>query len=768
MNTKLTAFLTAVIFTLTPALSFGADYYPDVEFPQFESSDFIACPIDINKYNEAENKVRSVASDNGDGLIEALNYLDSIVNSFQTSYVLYYISASQNNTEENNEKLSEARFVISQVSERISNLVFELYEMPSARKLVTEWFGGEEAMNEFLASRPGERFYEINEKENQLLTQYRNSSFELYEYTADDGNTYTLDKLEEKIYSLLEMLNSEMNNDEFDYSTVYNEYQRISGYILDYFEQSGVILAEIFSSLVKVRTEIAEEEGYDNYADYAHAVFYGRDYTAEDIAVLRESTKKYIVPLYLALENIIANENATEIEYDDIVPTIQRYIGRISPELEESFLYLTKSGLLDMDISKSKVTPGTAYTIDIPEYGVPFVFISPVENNTSWTLETLVHEFGHFNANLYGSLTSSYNSVVYEASDIDLCEIHSQGLELLFAQFYDEIYSDSSDITYLACLRSMLGSIIDGCLYDEWQEKVYKNPNMSIEEMNELFITISQNYGKEDVYDYIWVQVPHNFEEPMYYIGYAVSAVAALDLWVLSVDDCEGAVDRYMRTTAYSDDTPFKKTLSALGYNDIFCEDTIISITEEISGFASLGYKDITVDDWYWQAVVETNSFLDDSVNNGNFRPEDNILRCEMINSIGKLNEYLGNSIDVTESADNSKYIAWAASVGIVKGYDEYTVGEYDNLTREQAAVLLYRFFGENYSPNTSSLDGFSDYEQVSDWAYNAVLWAVDEGIIRGTDMGEYVLLNPQSSVTRAQAAQIMSRFMYYIYAINL
>lgn len=54
-------------------------------------------------------------------------------------------------------------------------------------------------------------------------------------------------------------------------------------------------------------------------------------------------------------------------------------------------------------------------------------------------------------------------------------------------------------------------------------------------------------------------------------------------------------------------------------------------------------------------------------------------------------------------------------------------------------------------------MPAFSDAEDVSEWAAEAVQWAVDEGILQGVD-GK--LVDPQGFATRAQAAAFMQRFV--------
>ena len=76
------------------------------------------------------------------------------------------------------------------------------------------------------------------------------------------------------------------------------------------------------------------------------------------------------------------------------------------------------------------------------------------------------------------------------------------------------------------------------------------------------------------------------------------------------------------------------------------------------------------------------------------------------------------------------------------------------SLTREQLATMLYRYAG---SPAVSgTITGFVDAASVSDWALDAMTWAVENGIITGSN-GK---LNPQNNATRAEVAAMLMRFI--------
>ena len=100
---------------------------------------------------------------------------------------------------------------------------------------------------------------------------------------------------------------------------------------------------------------------------------------------------------------------------------------------------------------------------------------------------------------------------------------------------------------------------------------------------------------------------------------------------------------------------------------------------------------------------------------------------------------------------------AWAVETGISDGSNLP-----GNLTREQLATMLYRY--AQYKDYDTALGGmavreFSDYGSISDYAAEAVSWAVDAGILNGVGGNR---LAPQGSATRAQVAAMLMRFIEY------
>ena len=119
--------------------------------------------------------------------------------------------------------------------------------------------------------------------------------------------------------------------------------------------------------------------------------------------------------------------------------------------------------------------------------------------------------------------------------------------------------------------------------------------------------------------------------------------------------------------------------------------------------------------------------------------------------------DYAMDFSDVPQGQWYSEAIRWAASQGIVSGYGD-AFGTNDPITREQLAVMLYRFaqvegYDVSVGENTNILS-YTDVADVAEYAIPAMQWAVGAGVITGT--GDGSTLSPQGQATRAQAAVML------------
>lgn len=107
--------------------------------------------------------------------------------------------------------------------------------------------------------------------------------------------------------------------------------------------------------------------------------------------------------------------------------------------------------------------------------------------------------------------------------------------------------------------------------------------------------------------------------------------------------------------------------------------------------------------------------------------------------------------------------VAWANVSGIVSGVNETEFAPNENITREQLALMLYQYAKstELVTEYTTTQEmQFKDVDQISKWSKEALQWAVDKGILFGSEEG---ILNPKGIATRAQVATVMKRFIEFI-----
>lgn len=114
---------------------------------------------------------------------------------------------------------------------------------------------------------------------------------------------------------------------------------------------------------------------------------------------------------------------------------------------------------------------------------------------------------------------------------------------------------------------------------------------------------------------------------------------------------------------------------------------------------------------------------------------------------------------DVNEGDYYDKAVDWAAENTIVKGYGDGNFGPRDTITREQMAAILYRYSQFKKYDTTQGgmiVREFSDYNLISDWAMDSMVWAVNKKLIsgKGNDM-----LDPCGNATRAEVSSILLRY---------
>ncbi len=144
------------------------------------------------------------------------------------------------------------------------------------------------------------------------------------------------------------------------------------------------------------------------------------------------------------------------------------------------------------------------------------------------------------------------------------------------------------------------------------------------------------------------------------------------------------------------------------------------------------------------------------------FEPNGNMTRAMLVTLFWRMESEpaVTSSAAFEDVAAGSWYadaVNWANGEGIVTGFSDTEFGPENAITREQIAVLLYRY--EQYKGNDVSaradLSGYSDYAQISGYAQDAMSWANAEGLMTGRTAST---LDPKGTATRAEIATLLVR----------
>jgi hypothetical protein len=187
----------------------------------------------------------------------------------------------------------------------------------------------------------------------------------------------------------------------------------------------------------------------------------------------------------------------------------------------------------------------------------------------------------------------------------------------------------------------------------------------------------------------------------------------------------------------------------------------------QLSTWETLPFLDIQSTDWYYEYVhyvCSAGLFLGTEADR--FSPNLSMTRGMLATVLYRLAGSPGldgqggeQFADVPADAWYSEPVAWASSTGVVKGLGDGNYGPNDLVTREQMALMLYRY-ASSYAGISVELqgdiDGFSDGAATSSWAREALSWAVGAGIISGKDGGR---LDPVGTASRAEVAAMLQRF---------
>lgn len=178
----------------------------------------------------------------------------------------------------------------------------------------------------------------------------------------------------------------------------------------------------------------------------------------------------------------------------------------------------------------------------------------------------------------------------------------------------------------------------------------------------------------------------------------------------------------------------------------------------------AMPFTDVNDNDWFYDVVLYAyDNGLMTGVSATEFAPNQTTTRGMIVSMLARL-EGVTSAEDAgfADVAANDWYataVNWAASVGVVNGYEDNTFRPNAPITREQMAAILYNYADyKGYDVSArADLSDYADAASISSWAEDVLAWANAEGLINGMTA---TTIDPQGATTRAQTAAMFERFL--------
>ena len=345
----------------------------------------------------------------------------------------------------------------------------------------------------------------------------------------------------------------------------------------------------LYIELIQNNNQIAQTFGYENYYTYAYSLVYNRDYFTDELEQMRQYARTYLI-------------DAVDEAYANFMTSFRRELPEYKQNQLVSFLYMDYTSIYpnyveyhlsrmpeSMQTHMNAMLTSDSYFTTLPTAmegafttmigDRSYCFFGPGYGNNC----TVMHEAGHYYASRYTDLNSL---------PLDLAETHSQGSEWLFVcnlqgKMVGDLYKAMVDyrlyddiVTILTCL-----------MIDEFEQRVYSADvsNFTAADFDAIMDSVLRQYCTADFADDYLLDISAYWRQvvvlqSVYYISYAVSSVASLDLYTMAVEDFDSAVAVYQSLCEEPlEEAGFLGNITAAGLSGPFQEEFYIELVELIN-----------------------------------------------------------------------------------------------------------------------------------------------------------------------------------------
>jgi oligoendopeptidase F len=365
-------------------------------------------------------------------------------------------------------------------------------------------------------------------------------------------------------------------------------------------------LNDLYTKLVAIRQQVAQNTGFDNYRDYKFKELGRFDYTKEDCFRFHEGVKKYVVPLV----NVIYEHKRKALGVDTLRPwdleaepegvkplkpfssgeeLLQKSIAcleKLNPFFAGCFRTMQKMGHFDLESRKGKAPGG--YNCPLPESGAPFIFMNAVGQMDDVT--TMVHEGGHA---VHSFLAHNLSLSSFKEYPMEIAEVASMAMELFTMDHWDVFFENEEELkrAKIHQLERAITIFPWIATVDKFQHWAYEHPQHTEDEraaawmglLDEFKVEALDTSGLEPYRQYGWQRQLHLFEVPFYYIEYGIAQLGAIGLWMQYKQNPQQAIDRYIHALSLGGTRTLPALYEAAGIRFDFSPEHI----QELAAFVN-------------------------------------------------------------------------------------------------------------------------------------------------------------------------------------
>ncbi len=391
--------------------------------------------------------------------------------------------------------------------------------------------------------------------------------------------------------------------------------------ISDSWEAQREELEEIFEKLLENRRRQAEVMGFSSYVELSYYRMMRIGYGPKEVEAFRELVKKHFVPLSrrleeerkkrLNLDHLYIYDSGVYFPEGNPVPVCveaggkdadtekkavpgstaacleatRRMYTEMSPETGQFIAFLLDNGLADVEIRDGKRDGG--YMTTFEKYRAPFIFA-----NFDGTMENayiMCHEGGHA---FQGYLKRDEEIREHCWNTSEMAETHAMAMEFFAMPYMELFFGDRAQDYRTMHLEDAIRLIINQCLQDEFQQRVYEQPEMTMEDCNALWARLDREYFPDKDYDSNvnlregrgWQHIPHIYHWPFYAIDYALAEIEALGYYRWMHEDPGASWQSYLRLCKESGTMDFPSLVKGAGLGSPFEEETLRKLSEWMLG----------------------------------------------------------------------------------------------------------------------------------------------------------------------------------------